>query len=99
MQIAEDGQKGIEAFSQSAVGYFSCILMDIRMPVKDGYETAEAIRALKRPDAKRIPIIAMTADAFEDDVLKCLNAGMNGHIAKPIDPELLYREISEAVMK
>ena len=99
VQIAEDGQKGIEAFSQSAVGYFSCILMDIRMPVKDGYETAEAIRALKRPDAKRIPIIAMTADAFEDDVLKCLNAGMNGHIAKPIDPELLYREISEAVMK
>lgn len=99
VQIAEDGQKGIEAFSQSAVGYFSCILMNIRMPVKDGYEAAQAIRALKRPDANKIPIIAMSADAFEDDVQKCLNAGMNGHIAKPIVPELLYKELSEMVIK
>jgi CheY-like chemotaxis protein len=65
--------------------------MDIRMPVMDGYEAARAIRALKRPDAGTIPIIAMTADAFEEDVQKCLNAGMNAHISKPIDPNRLYQ--------
>ena len=69
------------------------------MPVKDGYEAAKAIRALKRPDAKKIPIIAMTADAFEEDVQKCLKAGMNGHIAKPIDPESLYKILSEMIVK
>lgn len=60
------------------------------MPVMNGLEAARQIRALERADAKSIPIIAMTADAFEDDIRKCLDAGMNGHISKPIDPQRLY---------
>jgi len=91
---AENGAVGLQKFAQSAEGEYAVILMDIRMPVLDGYETARRIRAMERPDAKTIPIIAMTADAFADDVRKCLSAGMNGHIAKPIDPEKLYRQIS-----
>ena len=96
---AENGLIGKEKFSRSAPGYFSAILMDIRMPVMDGYKATREIRALARPDAKTVPIIAMTADAFADDVQRCLDAGMNGHIAKPIEPELLYRTLCEAVAK
>lgn len=89
---AADGKKGLETFAASHSGEYAGILMDIRMPVMDGYAAARAIRALDRPDAASIPIIAMTADAFEEDIQKCLHAGMNGHIAKPIDPEQM-REI------
>jgi CheY-like chemotaxis protein len=77
------------------VGYYDAILMDIRMPVMDGYEAARKIRKLDRPDAKTVPIIAMTADAFEDDVQKCLDAGMNGHVAKPVEPGLLYSALAD----
>jgi len=93
--LAEDGKDGVELFRKSMPGYFDIVLMDIRMPVMDGYEAARAIRALNRPDAKKIPIIAMTADAFTDDIQKCLDAGMDGHIAKPIEPNRLYRVLSE----
>ncbi len=89
---AADGKKGLETFAASQPGEYAGILMDIRMPVMDGYAAARAIRALDRPDAASIPIIAMTADAFEEDVQKCLCAGMNGHLAKPIDPEQM-REV------
>ena len=92
---AEDGEIGVRKFSESAAGEFDAILMDIRMPVMDGYEATRQIRAMNRSDAETVPIIAMTADAFEDDIQKCLHAGMNGHIAKPIDPELLNRELSK----
>ena len=88
--IADNGQQGVELFSRSALGFYDAVLMDIRMPVMDGYEATRAIRALPRADAAVVPIIAMTADAFEDDVKKCREAGMNEHIAKPIDPEKLY---------
>ena len=88
--IADNGQQGVELFSRSALGFYDAVLMDIRMPVMDGYEATRAIRALPRADAAAVPIIAMTADAFEDDVKKCREAGMNEHIAKPIDPEKLY---------
>jgi two-component system sensor histidine kinase/response regulator len=71
--------------------------MDLRMPVMDGYEATKAIRALNRTDALSVPIIAMTADAFTDDVQKCLDAGMNGHIAKPIEPNILYSTIAAAI--
>ena len=67
--------------------------MDVRMPVMDGLEAAREIRNLSRPDAKTVPIIAMTADAFADDVQKCLAAGMNAHVAKPIDPEQFYQTL------
>lgn len=95
--IAEDGKAGVELFRRSPPGSFSAILMDIRMPVMDGYEAARAIRALNRPDAGTVPIIAMTADAFTDDVQKCLDAGMNGHIAKPIEPARLYQTLAESM--
>jgi len=90
VQTAEDGQKGVRLFAQSPAGYFDWILMDLRMPVMDGFEAARAIRALDRPDAAAVPILAMTADAFADDVEKCLDAGMNGHLAKPVDPDRLF---------
>jgi len=95
VQIAEDGQKGLEAFSESPLGYYDCVLMDIRMPVMDGYAATKAIRNLKRADAKDVPILAMTADAFSDDIQKCLDAGMNGHIAKPIDPQKMYSALQK----
>ena len=63
----------------------------------DGYEATKAIRALKRVDAESVPIIAMTADAFTDDIRKCLQEGMNGHLSKPVDPEILCRELSKAI--
>ena len=97
VETAENGETGVQKFSASAAAGYDAILMDIRMPVMDGYEAARQIRAMKRPDAKAVPIIAMTADAFADDIQKCLQAGMNGHIAKPIDPELLYKELSKAI--
>ena len=71
--------------------------MDLRMPVMDGIETTRAIRALPRPDAQTIPIIAMTADAFADDVQNCLQAGMTDHIAKPIDPEILTAALQKNI--
>jgi signal transduction histidine kinase len=96
---AEDGQSGTAMFSQSEPGSFDAILMDIRMPVMNGYEATEAIRALDRPDAGTVPIIAMTADAYDDDVRRCLSAGMNAHIAKPIDPEELYGKLAAAISR
>jgi CheY-like chemotaxis protein len=72
--------------------------MDIRMPVMDGYETVKAIRQLDRPDAVTVPIIAMTADAFSDAIQKCLDSGMNSHIAKPVDPEKIYAVLSELIL-
>jgi signal transduction histidine kinase len=97
VSAAENGQAGVQAFSESAAGDFDAILMDLRMPVMDGIQATGAIRSLDRPDAKTIPIIAMTADAFAEDVQRCSDAGMNGHIAKPIDPEALYGTLSAAL--
>ena len=73
--------------------------MDIRMPIMDGFETTRYIRALDRQDASTIPIIAMTANAFDEDVRNCLEAGMNAHIGKPIDVELLYQKLTEWINK
>ncbi len=81
---AENGKDCVEKFEQSEIGYYDAILMDIRMPVMNGYDATRAIRKLTRPD-KDLPIIAMTADAFSDDVQVCLDCGMNGHLSKPID--------------
>lgn len=81
---AENGKICVELFSQSEPGFYSAVLMDIRMPVMNGYEAAALIRKSGRPDSG-LPIIAMTADAFSDDVKKCLDSGMNAHVAKPID--------------
>jgi signal transduction histidine kinase len=90
---AENGQIGVSMFQASGPDEFFAVLMDIRMPVMDGYEATGAIRALDRPDARTVPIIAMTADAYEEDVRRCMKAGMNAHIAKPVDPEVLFRTL------
>ena len=87
---AENGKQGVEAFAVSEPGYFDVILMDIRMPVMDGLTAAVSIRRLFRPDAAGIPILAVSANAYPEDVQACLDAGMNGHIAKPIVPDQLY---------
>lgn len=82
---AEDGQICLDKFQKSSEGYYDAILMDIRMPHMTGYEATTAIRGINHPDALSIPIIAMSADAFSDDIQHCLECGMNAHIAKPID--------------
>lgn len=99
VEVAEDGQKGLELFKITAPGFYDAILMDIRMPILNGYEATKFIRNLERADAKNIPIIAMTADAFAEDVQKCLDAGMNAHLSKPINPQLMYRILSEEIAK
>ena len=87
---AEDGEEACLVFERSSVGFYHVILMDIRMPIMDGLEATRKIRAMDREDAATVPIVAMTADAFHEDVNRAIDAGMNAHIAKPIDPEKLY---------
>lgn len=88
-EIVENGKLAVERFAQSEAGSYDAILMDVQMPVMNGYEAAKAIRQLDREDAKMILIIAMTANAFAEDVKDAMDAGMDAHIAKPIDMELL----------
>ena len=95
--MAENGAQAVERFDSAPPGTFAAILMDIQMPVMNGYEATRSIRALARPDAAAIPIIAMTADAYVEDVERCRRAGMNGHIAKPIDAGLMYRTLAAAI--
>ena len=92
-----DGREAVELFNNNPVGTFDAILMDIMMPVMDGLTAAKAIRTLNRSDAGTIPIIAMTANAFEEDVKKCLDAGMNAHLAKPLDIEKVKKTICEQI--
>ena len=96
---AENGSEACRIFAASAPGEIDAVLMDIRMPVMNGYDAARAIRAMDRPDAASVPIVAMSADAFDDDIRACLDAGMNGHVAKPIVPELLFEKLSDAMGK
>ena len=84
---AGNGKEAVDIVSRSVLGRFDFIFMDIMMPVMDGLEAARQIRTLNRKDTKEIPIIAMTANAFQDDIRECIDAGMNAHIAKPIDIE------------
>ena len=92
-----DGQEAVELFRNSEPGEFDVILMDIMMPVMNGYEATKMIRSLDREDAKKIPIIAMTANAFTEDRIKAKEAGMDEHIAKPVDVELLIKIIHKLV--
>ena len=96
-EIVEDGQLALERFENSAEGEFDAILMDVQMPVMNGYEATRRIRALERKDAEQILIIAMTANAFAEDVKDALDAGMNAHLAKPIDMELLKKMIHQYI--
>ena len=94
---AENGRIALEMFEASEVGHYDAILMDVRMPEMDGLETTAAIRALDRPDAKLIPIIAMTANAFDEDVQRSLQVGMNAHLSKPVEPDRLYEALEELI--
>ncbi len=91
VECAEDGAEGVDLFMASETGQYDVILMDVQMPVMDGYDATRAIRASAHPDANSIPILAMTANAFSEDVAAAVAAGMSGHIAKPIDVAALYR--------
>jgi len=91
--------KESEIFKNSAENYFDLILMDIRMPIMDGLAATREIRAMERLDAKTVPIVAMTANAYTEDVKACLDAGMNGHIAKPIEPNTMFKKIVKNIRK
>ncbi|MEG0934840.1 MAG: response regulator [Clostridia bacterium] len=99
VEVAENGLQAIETFAQKGDGYYDAILMDIRMPVMDGLTAAKSIRQMRKADAKGIPIIAMTANAFDEDIEKTKAAGMNAHLAKPIDPQLLYQTMERFLQK
>ncbi len=99
VDTAENGQFALDAFIGADAGFYDAILMDIRMPVMDGLTAAKAIRALPRPDAKRIPILAMTANAFDEDVQKSRQAGIDAHLAKPIEPMTLFQTLYRFVCK
>ena len=98
-EIAENGKLVLERFSASEEGEFDAILMDVQMPVMNGYEATKAIRALQRSDAGSIPVIAMTANAFAEDVKEALEAGMDAHVAKPIDMEVLRATLNQYIIR
>lgn len=93
VEWVKDGQECINHFSSSPIDEFDLILMDIRMPNIDGITATKMIRALSRADASTIPIIAMTANAYDSDVKQCLDSGMNAHISKPVNPDVMYEAI------
>jgi CheY-like chemotaxis protein len=82
-------------FEAHPAGYYDAILMDMRMPVMDGLKAAETIRQMEREDAKKIPMIALTANAFDEDVQKSLQAGLDAHLTKPIQPEVLFETLEK----
>ena len=94
---AANGKRAADMFAASEPGYYDAILMDMRMPVMDGLEATRAIRAMDREDAKTIPIVALTANAFYADVQKCLEAGMDDHLSKPVDPELMKKTLARVM--
>lgn len=95
IDTAMNGQEAVEKFTGSEIGYYDLILMDIQMPVMNGYEASQTIRRLQREDAERIPIFALTADAFAEDIEAVKKAGMNSHLAKPLDIPVMLREIQK----
>lgn len=97
VEHAENGKAAVETFAGSVEGYYDVIVMDIRMPVMNGLEATAAIRRMERSDAGSIPIIAMTANAYDEDVRQSLEAGMNAHLAKPIEPQVLLHTLLEYI--
>ena len=91
MVTAHNGKIAVETFRSSAPGTFDCVLMDLMMPVMSGYEATRVIRDMEREDAKAVPIIALSANAFEEDVAMAKDAGMNEHLAKPVDMKELFK--------
>ena len=97
VEHAANGERAVQMFQESEAGYYDAILMDVRMPVMDGLTATSAIRALDHPDAKDIPIIAMTGNVFDEDVERSLQAGMNAHLSKPIEPDRLFETIAQLI--
>ena len=95
--LAENGRIAVEKFASHEPGYYDAILMDMRMPEMDGLEATRVIRAMDRPDAKAIPIIALTANAFDEDVQRSLQAGLNAHLSKPVEPDNLYETLESLI--
>ncbi len=96
-EVAENGQIAVEMMKNSLPGYYQLVLMDVQMPVMNGYEAAKSIRRLENRKLANIPIIAMTANAFEEDKKEALACGMNGHIAKPIDVDVLFETLDKVL--
>ena len=90
---AENGRIAVEKFAMHEEGYYDVILMDMRMPEMDGLEATRRIRAMQRRDAGTIPIVALTANAFDEDVQRSMQAGLNAHLSKPVEPEVLFRTL------
>ncbi len=97
MDIADNGQMAVDMLKRSEPGHYQIILMDVQMPVMNGYDATRAIRALENKELANIPILAMTANAFEEDKMMALKCGMNGHIAKPIDVEALFDTLDKVL--
>lgn len=97
IDVVKNGKEAVEKFASMPSGYYDFIFMDIMMPVMDGLEATRQIRALDRPDAKTVPILAMTANAFQDDIRQSIEAGMNDHLMKPLDAQKIKQAIQEAV--
>lgn len=95
VEHAENGKIALEMFSEHEKGYYDAILMDMRMPVMDGLQATREIRALDRPDSKSIPIIALTANAFDEDVQRSMQAGLNAHLSKPVEPDVLFKTMED----
>ena len=90
---AENGRIAVEMFEEHDEGYYDAILMDMRMPEMDGLEATRRIRAMRRFDSKYIPIIALTANAFDEDVQHSMQAGLNAHLSKPVEPDVLFETL------
>ena len=97
--LAENGKIAVEMFAEHEPGYYDAVLMDMRMPVMDGLEAARTIRAMDREDARTIPIIALTANAFDEDVQRSMQAGLDAHLSKPVEPDALFRTLEELIAK
>lgn len=97
VEHAENGRIAVEMFAGHEPGYYDAILMDMRMPEMDGLEAARVIRSMDRPDAAAIPIIALTANAFDEDVQRSMQAGLNAHLSKPVEPESLFNTLESLI--
>ena len=97
VDLAENGRIAVDLFEKSEPDHYDAILMDMRMPEMDGLEATRVIRKMDRDDASRVPIIALTANAFDEDVQRSMQAGLNAHLSKPVEPEVLYKTLEKLI--